>query len=240
MNDLTKRNNGSNLAPAEDDPFAQYAKAVSQTTIVGELLKFSKGDWTAGINGTEIEEGTRFLVNMDELLVGWIHWADMKPSEQIMGKVADRFQPPRRSELGSTDSDQWEVDDNGKPRDPWQLSNYILMQDEDGQLYTFTTSSQGGMKALGKLCHAYSVYSRQRPGFYPVVAIGTDSYAHSNKAYGRIKFPTLEVVGWKPKASFVRPDELAAADEDAVPGPASPPPPSEAKPAAKPKAKARF
>ena len=35
----------------------------------------------------------------------------------------------------------WETDDNGKARDPWQLSNYLLHAGtkDEAQLYTFTT-----------------------------------------------------------------------------------------------------
>ncbi len=40
---------------------------------------------------------------------------------------------------------------------------------------------------------------RQHPDEWPIVELGVGSYAHSNKAYGRIKFPTFEIVGWAPK-----------------------------------------
>jgi len=243
MNDLTKRN-GGDLSLQGDNPFLNYGEAAKQTSIVGDLLKFSKGDWSAGQNNTMIAEGTQFIANMDELLIGWIRWSDMKPTDHVMGKVSKRFQPPRRSELGDLDSAQWETDENGQTRDPWQLSNYLLMQDEDGQLYTFTTSSRGGLNAVGDLCLKYGKMSRQKPDQYPVVAIGTGSYLHSNKAYGRIKYPTFEIVGWAAKSKFADIDEVDRSDEivpdKSVPDKPAVPPPAAAKPAGKPKAKARF
>jgi len=239
MNDLTKQGGNGQLSLQGENPFLTYGEAAKQTSIVGELLKFSKGDWTAGQNNTVIAEGTQFIANMDELLIGWIRWSDMKPTDHIMGKVSKRFQPPRRSELGDLDSSMWETDESGKARDPWQLSNYLLMQDEDGQLYTFTTNSRGGLNAVGDLCLKYGKASRQRPDQYPVVAIGTGSYLHSNKAYGRIKYPMFEVVGWKHKSVFADLAEVDRSDE-VVPDKPAAPPPAAAKPAGKPRAKARF
>ena len=64
--------------------------------------------------------GTRFVANMGELLTGWQRWEDNKPTDMVMGKVMERFQAPRRNELGDMDREQWEVDGTGKERDPWQ------------------------------------------------------------------------------------------------------------------------
>jgi hypothetical protein len=260
MNDLTKTTNGQ-LSTQTDDPFLQYGEAAKQTAIVGKLLKFSKGDWSAGEYNDLIEDGTQFVANMDELLIGWIRWQDMKPTDHVMGKVAKRYQPPRRSELGDLDSSIWDTDETGKARDPWQMSNYLLMQgtgDDDGELYTFTTSSRGGLNAVGDLCLKYGKAARQKPGQYPVVKIGTGSYLHSNKAFGRIKYPTFTIVGWVPKAAFASVEEVDRSPEeisdqtetgpDVTPVPdkprtraaAVPPAAAAAKLAVKPKAKARF
>jgi hypothetical protein len=129
--------------------------------------------------------------------------------------------------------------------------------EDDGELYTFTTSSRGGLNAVGDLCLKYGKAARQKPGQYPVVKIGTGSYLHSNKAFGRIKYPTFEIVGWVPKAAFASvdeversPDEISDqsndAEPDTTPVPDKPrtraavPPVVAARPAGKPKAKARF
>jgi hypothetical protein len=85
-------------------------------------------------------------------------------------------------------------------------------KDEDS-LFTFTTSSRGGLNAIGELCKAYGKAMRQRPDEFPIVALKVGSYQHSNKAYGRIKFPILEVVGWAAKSDFAQ--ALGAAGEQA-------------------------
>lgn len=193
--------------------FTQYGESVRSTAIVGKLLKFSKGDWVAGEENADVEEGTQFIANMDQLLVGWVRWQDLKPTDHVMGTVASGYQPPRRDTLGDTDQDLWETNEDGESRDPWQLTNYLLLQAVDGdELYTFTTSSRGGLNAIGDLSRKYGKLMRHHADEFPVIQIGVGSYMHSNKEYGRIKFPTLEVVGWVKKDSFV--DYETATDDE--------------------------
>lgn len=197
------------------NPFEAYGQAVSSRTIVGELLKFSKGEYTFGQNDTEVDEGTKLVANMDELMVGWVKWEDGKPVEHLMGRVIDGFKPERRSALGDNDQDEWETDDNSRPRDPWQLTNYLLLKDPDGdQLYTFATSSRGGLNAIGELCKTFGRQMRQRPTQFPVIELNVDSYRHSNKAYGKIFVPKFDVAGWAEKAEFA--EALEAADQEAA------------------------
>jgi hypothetical protein len=125
------------------DPFLAYADAISPRSIVGTLLKFSKGDYLAGEEGEIIPHGTQLTANCDEFLAGWIKWQDGKPVEQRMIRVADGFHPPVRTDLGDTDKSLWETDDKGEPKDPWQFTNYLSLMDADGNLFTFTTSSRG-------------------------------------------------------------------------------------------------
>jgi hypothetical protein len=170
--------------------------------LIGDLLKFSKGDYTAGQNGREIKAGTKLVANMASLKVGFVKWEDSRPVEHCMGRVVDGFKPLRRNELGDTDRELWSVDDNGSPRDPWAFTNTIEFAGiGDGELYTFSTSSKGGISAIGELSQNYGEEVDAHPHEWPVVELGVGSYAHSNKAFGRIKFPTLKIVGWHPKDS---------------------------------------
>ena len=121
-----------------------------------------------------------------------------------MGAISAGFQPARRDTLGHDDEKKWEVDDQGKSRDPWQFANLALMRgnDKSGELYTFTTSSKGGIGAIGRLCAEYGKVMREMPDAWPVITLGVDSYMHPNKAYGRIKVPQFKVVGWADKSVF--------------------------------------
>lgn len=205
MNEIEKRK--STEAAASANPFIAYGEAQNRRgMIVGKLLKFSKGDYLAGQDNEEVPEGTELIANMDEMLAGWIKWQDNKPVEQIMGKVSDGYQPPRRNELGDDDKAQWDVDLKGEPRDPWQFSNMLILKG-DKELFTFTTSSKGGLNALGDLSKVYGTAMAQRPDEYPVIVLGSDAYDHRKRTLGRIKVPTFKVVGWALKETFADPEE---------------------------------
>jgi len=208
MNQIAERNENLPMNEAEPfNPYSQYGEQASQRNIVGKLLKFSKGDYTAGENNDEIPVGTELIANMESLAVGWMKWADNKPEEQIMGLVKDAFQPPKRKDLDATDESDWEIDETGKPRDPWQFSNQLVLKvpGEGGQVYTFATSSRGGINAIGELCKIYGKAMRSKPNDFPVIILRVGSYMHSVKAYGRIKFPVFDVKTWASKAEFAEP-----------------------------------
>ncbi len=238
MNDLAVQQQGTAITTPGGNYFQSYGDQVSQRSIVGKLLKFSKGDYLVGESNDEVEEGTQYVANMDELMVGWIRWADNKPTDQIMGRVSEGYQPPKRNTLGDDDKTRWEVDEQGRERDPWQFSNYLILKTpgETGEdaLFTFTTSSRGGLNAIGELCKAYGKAMRQRPDELPIISLGVGSYQHSNKAFGRIKFPIFEVVGWAPRAEFA--EALAEAAPASEPETTSEP---EAAPAAAAKGKGK-
>jgi hypothetical protein len=190
--------------PGQPNPWEAYGNAAAARMIVGDLLKFSKGDYTAGAYDDEVPLGTKLVAVMDSLQVGWVRWQGNRPTQHIMGPVAGGFQPPSRRDLGDEDEDEWEADDKGERRDPWQFSNYLLLvkPDDHDAVFTFTTSSRGGLGALGELCKTFGKHMRQVPDAYPIVALGAGSYQHSNRSYGRIKYPVFEVVGWTDKGDF--------------------------------------
>jgi hypothetical protein len=182
--------------------------------IVGGLLKFSKGDWLAGPDGEEIEGETELVAVVPGTIHGWVRWEDSKPTEQIMGAMIEGFVPPARSTLGYDDESKWEHSENAnsEPRDPWQLTVYLPMVSLDGEsVYTFSTGSDGGKRhAIGPLCRAYGGYVRQHPDELPVVKLDQDSYAHSDRSIGRVKYPELPIVRW------VKADKYVAAVADAA------------------------
>jgi hypothetical protein len=215
-------NNGQGTEIASRDefnPYLDFGREASRTRIVGKILKFNKrGDWTYGENATEMPDGTRLIAHMGELLEGWIKWEDHKPTEQIMSYVRDRGTPrykvPTRSELGDTEREDWPVDNNGIKRDPWQFCNYLIMMDQDGNLYTFTPSSKGGKQALATLSMAFGHHMRVNPNEYPVVTLGGDQYPHPNKQFGMIDFPIFSIVSWCDKAVIDKALQDNAAGQD--------------------------
>lgn len=214
------------LSTTGPNAWTEYGEAMGSRAITGDLLKFSKGDYLAGQDSREIAAGTRLTVNMDTLEIGWIKWEDSRPVQYRMGRFVEGFKPAKRNELGDEDRALWEADEEGSPRDPWQFSNNLVMADpEDGELFTFATSSKGGLNAIGELCKAYGQAMRQRPNEWPIVELGVGSYQHRIKTLGRIKYPTLAIVGWAPKEATL---PLVASSAPATSSSAS-----TAKPAAK-------
>jgi hypothetical protein len=182
-----------------DNPWLAYGEAAKARNFVGELLKFNKGDYLAGQNNREIPIGTRLIANMDSLEIGWVRWENGR-REPRMGRIVDGFVPARRAELGDNDRDLWPANDDGEPRDPWQFTNNLVLAAEtDGELFTFTTDSNGGRDAIGKLCTEYGKELHRHPDDWPIIELDGDSYLHSNKQRGRIKFPILKIVSWSPK-----------------------------------------
>ena len=184
------------VAPVGDNPYTAYANAALAHNVTGTLLKFSKGDFLAGQDNRQIAAGTRLIANMDSFAIGWVRWSNGRPTEQLMGRVVDCFKPARRNDLGDNDSDLWETSENG-PRDPWQFTNnLVLAAAENGELFTFSTSSLGGRRALENLCQFYGRELARHSNEWPLIELQVDSYQHSDKSRGRIKHPVFKVVGW--------------------------------------------
>jgi hypothetical protein len=163
-------------------------------------MRFHKfGEYRAGQEDTEIPLGSRFAVYMESFCVGWQRWEDGRPVEQIMGPVAQGFVPPARKTLGYLDKSEWECFDDGREKDPWAFANTLVLvsRDQDSpRFYTFTTSSKGGVGALGTLALRYGEHSRQKPGESPIVELQRDSYIHED--YGEIRFPVFKIIDWVP------------------------------------------
>lgn len=209
--DMTEQNDENIPARQQDlqhNSFERHGAQATQRNIVGQLLKFSKGRWIAGMNSEEIEEGTQLIVDMRTLTVGWQKWESEKPVDNHMGLVIENFQPPARRAIGDMEKEFWEEDEHGVRRDPWQSSNMLLMRapgtsgEEEG-LYTFTTNSRGGLTAVGVVSKAYGRKIRENPDLLPIVELRGDSYPHSNKRFGIIDIPVFKIIGWGTCANIV-------------------------------------
>lgn len=197
--------NGNDLSLTRQQELAllaSYGKQASrQTGIVGKLLRFTKGEYLAGQDDEEVPIGTKVIVNVDSCLCGWTLWLNKKPVDQDMGQIIKNFQPKPRSELSMSEPSDWPIDDRGNARDPWQFSNQCLMKNaKNGEIYTFTTTSKGGIGAVGTLLAAATEYMQEGNEDYPIVELNTDSYKHNE--YGKILLPMFEIVDWSPISEF--------------------------------------
>jgi hypothetical protein len=205
VNDVTRP---SGAAPR--DPYAEYADEVSTRPFAGDLLRFTKhGQYKAGQEQDVLDTGTRMFVFMPGLKRGWVKWGEGQPLTHIMGLVSESFRPPPREELGDLNEDEWETL-NDRPIDPWQTTNYLPMCNTRGEIFTFVTSSKGGLSEIGKLSDMFAGRRRMKPDEIPVIELQARSYDH--KDYGETFAPVFKVIGWVPVPSTFT--ELTAAVDD--------------------------
>lgn len=188
---------------SEKNFFQLYAEQVVRNNIIGQLLKFAKGDWSVGRDSTPIEIGTKLAASMDSFQIGWIKWGGNKVQDELMGQSI----PPKRATLGDLDESEWELNADGSPRDPWQFTNRLVLKlpgehYHPDDAFTFYTSSQGGIRTCGELAAAYGNRLALDDTCNPIVELGVDSYMHPNKSFGRIKIPKFTIVAWEDKALF--------------------------------------
>jgi hypothetical protein len=198
-NSVKAKDHGA-VSTATANFYKKYGEAATANSIIGRLLKFNKfGEFKAGQEEEEIEHGTKLAAYMSSLCVGFQRWEDNRPADKVMGPIGQGFVPPRRSDLSHNDKSQWDTFDDGRPRDPRQFTNTLVLVDlETGDFFTFSTTSRGGLDAVGQLALKYGEHMRQKPDEMPIVELGSGSYRHSNKSYGEIRFPVLKIVDWAP------------------------------------------
>lgn len=201
MRDVVKKETmTSTRALLVNDPLQHFVDTIDPQFIVGELIRFSKGEYLVGQAGDPLANGKHFIASPEDALIGLVKWCDRKRVEQRMFPLGNIHQIPVRSDLGDNDKSQWERDTHGHPQDPWQRELILPMVDTDGAPYTLKSSSDGGIKAVAKLTRAFLAGRAKHPGKLPLVAFKVDSYQHRH--HGRIKTPKFEIVGWVPRAVF--------------------------------------
>jgi hypothetical protein len=111
--------------------------------------------------------------------------------------------------LGDNDPNEWqEVRKNGLPKDPFTLSIMVpMMNPKTGQVFTFGSSSLGGVRAARNLVNACVALTKSSvattANHVPVVALGGYSYPHPDRQIGEVFNPTLEVMDWIPTGQLV-------------------------------------
>ena len=150
------------------------------------------------------------------MLAGWRKFnGDGSPPDQVMGLPYDGFVAPPRESLGDGDPAKWEMGLDGKPADPWQNTVYLVLQRGDtGEMFTFTTSSDTGRRAVGNLTRHYDRLQKTHPDMYPVVRLKVSGFQHRDQRVGWVPTPVFAVVGRAPKDSTAKPDTSLSAQMD--------------------------
>jgi hypothetical protein len=189
---------GNAVSTIGGNVWEEYADAAGGNRyILGDLLKYSKIEWLAGQNNDAVKSGTKVVVIMNSLLAGWVKWEYSRPTEHHMVEVVNGEKPLKRDELGDNDETQWETDNTGKPRDPYQLTNYLVMVDVNTKkVYTFVTASFGGRGEVANLCKVYGKNIREAPDKFPVVSLDVGSFKSKDRSIGKVGKPVFTITGW--------------------------------------------
>jgi hypothetical protein len=178
------------LIDTRNDPYAAYGAKVGST---GQFLSFKNGEYVFGQNAEELPIGTRLVANMPGLRIGWRRWFGGQVTDDMTMLLADGPTVERRDALGDMDQSKWDKDDLGEPRDPWQMTNILELSDGE-KTFLYSTSSRGGIGAIGRLCKDYGRQWRMRPNELPIIELARDSYMHPR--FKKIYVPDFKIVGW--------------------------------------------
>jgi hypothetical protein len=200
-------------------PAQRYIDEVAPANMAGRLIKFSKdGVFITSDDGEAINEDTDFTALCDETLVGWIKFNGKDaPPDRVMGLLYSDFAMPMRDSLGDLDASQWESGLSGQPEDPWHHQSCLVLQHtETHELFTFSTTSATGRRAVGNLLRHYDRMQRANADEVPVVKLKAGGFNH--KKVGWVATPVFAVVGRTPRDSAAKPDTSHAADmNDEIP-----------------------
>jgi hypothetical protein len=179
------------ITPAPSDGWGDAAKDAMKRVILGQLLLFSDWRWTVGKEHAPLSEG--LLLAALSTAAGWVLWSGGKPVDYRMrepgGQLADR------SELGYTEEALWEKGPGGDPQDPWRNSRFVYLVDQQtAEVYTFTTSSIGGIRAVSDLAEQIGRMRATHPGAVPIVRLEA---AEMPTKFGRKSRPVFKVVEWQ-------------------------------------------
>lgn len=165
-----------------------YARAVALRKLDGKRVHFDKGVWPYGEN-ERLENGTHVIPFVPQMQIGWQSWRNGEPGESDLGLLSEGFRPRQRRELGDLDKSLWERNPDGTEKDPWVFTNLLpLIKAQTNEIFTYTTSSKGGLAAIGALCDDFDAAP---PGTLPLVALEASSYMHRNRSFGRIWIPVF-------------------------------------------------
>ena len=197
----------------------KYIDDVSPANMEGRLIKFSKdGKFITSDDGETVSEDLDFFALCDETLIGWIKFNGKDaPPDRVMGLLYSEFVMPMRDSLGDLDATQWESGLSGQPEDPWHHQSCLVLQRVDTrELFTFSTTSITGRRAIGNLLKHYERMKKAATDEVPVVRLKVGGYNH--RKVGWVSVPVFAVVGKAPRDNAAKPDTSVAADmDDSIP-----------------------
>jgi hypothetical protein len=202
------------VAVADARPYRdRYLDEIAPANIVGRLVKFSKdGAFTTVDDDKPISDEAEFVVLADQTCIGWVRFNNDAPPDREMGLLYDNFVMPSRESLGDLDPAKWDLGLDNAPQDPWQHFIYLVLQNTaTAELFTFTTSSKTGRRAVGNLLRHFDRMKKSHPDELPRVKLSAGGFEHKDSRIGWVATPLFIVVGRTPRDSVASPDPTTTA-----------------------------
>jgi hypothetical protein len=187
------------VAVPDNRPYvARYLDDLAPSSTVGRILKFSKdGRFVTADDDSPISEEDDYIALCDETQIGWIKFNGIgEAPTKVLGLLYDNFVMPARETLGDLDETQWEDGLSGQPQDPWLHQVSLVLQNEATQeLFTYTTTSNTGRRAVGNLLKHYDRMKRSDANDLPIIKLRVGGFQHKDSRVGFVKTPSFVVVG---------------------------------------------
>jgi hypothetical protein len=192
-------------------PQQAYLDEIAPSSIVGRLVKFSKEGRFVLNDGEPIDPGADFVALCDQTLIGWLRFnEDDTPPDRVQGLLYEGFVLPPRESLGDMDDRYWPAGLSGEPVDPWRHTiSLVLEHVGTKEMFTFSTGSMTGRRAVGNLLHHYDRMRRLHPDEYPVVRLKPGGFQHKDDRIGFVPTPTFCVVGRTPRDGVATPPDTS-------------------------------
>jgi hypothetical protein len=192
----------------------RYLDEICPNDIVGRLVKFSKdGEFETTDDSKVIPAKAEFVALTDQVAIGWIRFhADESPPDKEMGLLYAGYVLPPRQTLGDLDASKWPLGLDNTPQDPWQHFIYLPLQNTATQeMFTFSTSSKTGRRAVGTLLRHYDRMRKAHPNDLPRVRLSSGGFNHKDSRIGWVHTPVFVVVGRAPRDEVPSPEPTPTA-----------------------------
>jgi hypothetical protein len=201
----------------------QISKGIAEnrapTTTMGggkPLLRLLRdGIWVFGQENIEVQDGSRWMVLLQELKHGWVCWIDGGPNakNELAGEIMGPMWEPRVPRPGPIEGSAF--------KEQFGCELRCLTGDDAGIEVLFKTPSDGGIRAMVKLRDEIQRHLVNGGANFPcpVLELAQEDYQHSK--WGKIYKPVLTIVGWCDAEGRMAEDK-APAIEQAAPEPAKP------------------
>jgi hypothetical protein len=193
MSNITTRSNNELTPDLAAKIMSGIAESRATTVMMGggkPMLRMLKtGEWVYGQGNEEVQEGSRWAVNILSMSHGWVCWEknEGKEKNRMLGEVMVSMMEKKPACPSPVEGHAY------KEQRGFELRCYD--GDDAGTEVIHKMTSDGGLKGIDKLLAAIQRQLAADPTHpCPLVSFVTDSYPHPK--WGTTYTPTYQVDGW--------------------------------------------